>query len=60
MMVEAKKLGTPLRDAVLAQGINYCLMEGTKHFSVTDGQTGRSTRRTSRCPLTRSESSRST
>ena len=38
MMVEAKKLGTPLRDAVLAQGINYCLMEGTKHFSVTDGQ----------------------
>ena len=38
MMVEAKKLGTPLRDAVLAQGINYCLMAGTKHFSVTDGQ----------------------
>ena len=38
MMVEAKKLGTPLRDAVLAQGINYCLMEGTKHFAVTDGQ----------------------
>ena len=38
MMVEAKKLGTPLRDAVLSQGINYCLMEGTEHFSVTDGQ----------------------
>ena len=38
MMVEAKKLGTPLRDQVLAQGINYCLMEGTGYFSVTDGQ----------------------
>ena len=36
-MVEAKKLGTPLRDAVLAQGINYCLMEGTNRFAVTDG-----------------------
>ena len=38
MMVEAKSLGTPLRDAVLSQGINYCLMEGTRHFTVTDGQ----------------------
>jgi len=38
MMVEAKKLGTQLRDAVLSQGINYCLMEGTNYFSVTDGQ----------------------
>ncbi len=38
MMVEAKKLSTPLRDQVLAQGINYCLMEGTDYFSVTDGQ----------------------
>ena len=37
MMVEAKKLGTRLRDPVLAQGINYCLMEGTNHFAVTDG-----------------------
>lgn len=37
MMVEAKSLGTPLRDQVLAQGINYCLMEGTNHFAVTDG-----------------------
>ena len=37
MMVEAKKLGTPLRDQVLAQGINYCLMERTSHFAVTDG-----------------------
>ena len=38
VMVEAKSLGTSLRDAVLSQGINYCLMEGTKHFAVTDGQ----------------------
>ena len=38
MMVEAKKLGTPLRDDVLSQGIQYCLEKGTKHFSVTDGQ----------------------
>ena len=38
IMVEAKKLSTPLRDQVLAQGINYCLMEGTSYFSVTDGQ----------------------
>ncbi len=38
MMVEAKKLGTQLRDAVLSQGINYCLMEGTNFFTVTDGQ----------------------
>ena len=37
VIVEAKKLGTPLRDQVLAQGINYCLMEGTNHFAVTDG-----------------------
>lgn len=38
MMVEAKSLGTPLRDTVLSQGINYCLMEGTSYFSVTDGR----------------------
>ena len=38
MMVEAKSLGTPLQDSVLAQGINYCLMEGTSYFSVTDGR----------------------
>ena len=38
MMVEAKKLGTQLQDSVLSQGINYCLMEGTNYFSVTDGQ----------------------
>ncbi len=38
IMVEAKKLGTPLRDKVLSQGFRYCLEKGTKHFSVTDGQ----------------------
>ncbi len=38
MMVEAKSLDTPLRDTVLSQGINYCLMEGTSYFSVTDGR----------------------
>lgn len=38
MMVEAKKLGTQLQDSVLGQGIQYCLMEGTSYFSVTDGQ----------------------
>ena len=37
IMVEAKSLGTPLQDAVLSQGINYCLMEGTSYFSVTNG-----------------------
>ena len=37
MMVEAKKLGTPLRDKALEQSIGYCLMEGTPHFAVTDG-----------------------
>ena len=38
MMVEAKSLATPLQDSVLAHGINYCLMEGTSYFSVTDGR----------------------
>ena len=37
IMVEAKKLGTPLRDDVLSQGIGYCLVEGTGHFAATDG-----------------------
>ena len=37
MIVEAKKLGTPLRDSVL-QTINYCNMVGTEHFAVTDGR----------------------
>ncbi|MCY4651527.1 MAG: type I restriction enzyme HsdR N-terminal domain-containing protein, partial [Dehalococcoidia bacterium] len=38
MMVEAKSLSTPLQDTVLSQGINYCLMEGTSYFAVTDGR----------------------
>ena len=37
IMVEAKKLGTPLRDDVLGQVLNYCMMEGTERFAVTDG-----------------------
>ena len=37
MIVEAKKLGTPLRDKALEQSIGYCLMDGTPHFAVTDG-----------------------
>ena len=36
VMIEAKRLDTPLQD-VVAQGIQYCLMEGTQHFIVTDG-----------------------
>ena len=38
MMVEAKSLGKSLRDQALLQGINYCQAEGTRYFSVTDGQ----------------------
>ncbi len=37
MMVEAKRLGTALQNAV-PQGIQYCMADGTKHFAVTDGQ----------------------
>ena len=37
VMVEAKKLGTPLSEDVLDQVVNYCMMEGTAHFAVTDG-----------------------
>lgn len=36
MMVEAKKLGTRLQDAA-GQGIQYCLIEGTPYFTLTDG-----------------------
>ena len=36
MMVEAKKLGTRLQDAA-SQGIQYCLIEGTSYFALTDG-----------------------
>ena len=41
MMVEAKSLDTPLQG-VVAQGVQYCVMEGTGHFSVTDGRRWRS------------------
>ena len=37
MMVEAKSLGTNLGGAVLSQGIQYCLEQGTRFFCVTDG-----------------------
>jgi hypothetical protein len=37
VMIEAKKLDLPLKDR-LAQAINYCLMEGTPYFAVTDGR----------------------
>ena len=37
MMVEAKRLGTPLQDKVLAQGLTYANGQGTKYFSVSDG-----------------------
>ena len=38
MMLEAKSLDTPLQDTGLAQGINYCLMQGTSFFCVSDGR----------------------
>lgn len=37
VMVEAKKLGTPLQSAV-QQGVVYCMEKGTRYFAVTDGQ----------------------
>ena len=37
VMVEAKKLGTPLQDAA-SQGIGYCIEDGIGYFAVTDGQ----------------------
>ena len=37
VIVEAKKLGTPLQTAV-PQVINYCIMDGFEYFAVTDGQ----------------------
>ena len=37
MMVEAKSLDTNLGGAVLSQGIQYCLEQGTRFFCVTDG-----------------------
>ncbi len=37
VIVEAKKLGTPLQTAV-QQVINYCIIDGFRYFAVTDGQ----------------------
>ncbi len=37
IMLEAKKLDRSLNDAI-GQGIQYCLVEGTEYFSVTDGR----------------------
>lgn len=37
IIVEAKRLGTPLREAV-SQVINYCTQDGFDYFAVTDGQ----------------------
>ena len=36
IMVEAKKLGTPLHDAA-SQGIGYCIEDGIGYFAMTDG-----------------------
>ena len=36
IMVEAKKLGTPLHEAA-SQGIGYCIEDGIGYFAVTDG-----------------------
>ena len=38
ILIEAKSLGTPLRDDALDQGMNYCWREGINHLVVTDGQ----------------------
>ena len=38
MMVEAKKLGTPLQNKVLSKGLTYANSQGTNYFSVTDGE----------------------
>ena len=37
IMLEAKKLDRSLNDAI-GQGIQYCLVEGTEYFVVTDGR----------------------
>ena len=38
VIVEAKKLGEPLSLSVISQVLNYCLIEGTAHFAMTDGR----------------------
>ena len=37
MMVEAKSLGSSLKDDTRIQALNYCHELGTKHFALTDG-----------------------
>ena len=37
ILVEAKKLGTPLYEAA-SQGIGYCIEDGIGYFAVTDGK----------------------
>ena len=37
VIVEAKRLGTSLEESV-RQTVNYCNLEGTEHFAVTDGR----------------------
>ena len=38
VMVEAKKLDTPLQGKVVEQGISYCINQGVGCFAVTDGR----------------------
>ena len=38
VIVEAKKLDTPLEGKVVEQGIGYCIKKGIKYFAVTDGR----------------------
>ncbi|MXY46201.1 MAG: hypothetical protein F4Y44_04280 [Chloroflexi bacterium] len=38
VIIEAKKLGEPLSLSVISQVLNYCLIEGTAHFAMTDGR----------------------
>lgn len=38
ILVEAKNLGTPLRDKVIGQGTYYCWRQRISHFVVTNGQ----------------------
>lgn len=37
LVIEAKKLGTPIGDEVIAQTISYCIREGIPYFVVTNG-----------------------
>ena len=38
VMVEAKRLDTPLQGKVVEQGIGYCINQGVGYFAVTDGR----------------------